>query len=856
MSTLPIFEVIDEIRSALASGDELVVEAAPGAGKTTQVPLALLKSSWLGSSQIVMLEPRRVAARAAAERMAQLLGEKVGETVGFRIRHENRTGLLTKIIVVTEGILTRWLQQDPALENVGLVIFDEFHERNLDADLGLALCLQARQLFREEQPLKLLVMSATLDGSAISKLLRDAPVVKSKGRSYPIELNYSDTDINRKNIIPAVTSVLGEALQSDSGNILVFLPGKSEIEKVRAALKGKTETSDIVLPLHGGLSLEDQQRAIAPLDESSRQLRKIVLATDIAETSLTIEGIKTVIDSGLARKPEYDPRTAMTRLATKKVSLSSATQRAGRAGRLGPGKAYRLWTKHDETQFKRYPEAEILNTDLCAFCLQYLQWGVHHPSELDLLDQPGKGAIEQAITLLKSLGAIDNKQGTVRLSEHGHAMASFPAHPRLAHMLIAGQSIGQLELAAKIAAVLQERAPIKTFSADLNESLALLSLPHSNEAMNPAIKNWQARVQKQANQYIKLGQKFTTKSNISLHEVDYAPFLLARAFPDRIARKSDKSTIYKLTNGRQCKLNSDDPLQNSEWLVIPELGGVSGSQIDHVYRAIEFSPHLFDEALVDLVETKTHISWNTASDRLEAERQCFIEKLCIRRSVSTQITPEERSQAVIEYLRESELKPLNWDRKSKTLCDRVSFIRTYINSDELAPWPDFSQQHLCSTIETWLAPFVISVNRLSDVKKLNIFEILLTRLDWSQQKKLDELAPEYIQVPSGSRIRVDYAYNPPVLAVKLQEMFGTNTNPSLMAGRVSLSLHLLSPAGRPLQITQDLENFWRNGYADVKKEMKGRYPKHPWPEKPEEAEATRFTKKRAASKKTTRGSSD
>lgn len=851
MNQLPIESVLPDITSALQNRNELVLEAAPGAGKTTRVPLALLSETWLKNQQIIMLEPRRVAARAAAERMAEMLNEPVGETVGYRIRHENKTSSKTKIIVVTEGVLTRWIQQDPSLDGIALVIFDEFHERNLDSDLGLAFCLQARELFREDEPLKILIMSATLDGTAVAKLLNDAPVVRSEGRSFPVDIHHTAGLKNRKNISSDITQAVLSALNERSGNILVFLPGKAEIEQVRIKLKSNVEKDVAILPLHGSLKLDDQRAAILPLNKEGHFNRKIVLATDIAETSLTIEGIHTVIDSGLVRVAEYDARTATTRLNTKRISLASAAQRAGRAGRLGPGCAIRLWRKQDESQFEKYSTPEILNTDLSGFTLQLFNWGETQPDALKLLDTPKKGAYEQSVSLLTSLGALEeHKHRHASLTKHGRTMSQLPVHPRIAHMLIRGAELGFKTEAIQIAAVLSERNSIKNDGSDF---LLRLNRAFDSASTPPHIKNWKANIARQEKQLHRLTSKLLSQKASSEYDyLDRIALLLAYAFPDRIACRLENgagfNTAYKLSNGRQAALKQDDVLQNSRWLVVAEIGGFTESDYDQIYSAHRLDKHLFETALKPLISTNKSVVWDTQKNRFIGEEKYTIGKLTLKKEPLTNIKPEQKHTAIIRYIASTNLQALNWDKKSRSLQNRVELIRRYTlegNQTTTNEWPNFSERALIDTLESWLGPFIARVSTLSDIKKLSVFDMLFAQISWQQKTELETLAPERYTVASGSSVALDYTNDVPVLAVKLQEMFGCSESPRILNNTLCVSVHLLSPAGRPLQITQDLSGFWKNSYNEVKKEMKGRYPKHPWPDDPTTALATRFTKKRA-----------
>jgi len=808
---LPIAEVLDALAAALAEGDEAVLEAPPGAGKTTVVPLALLGCDWLGTQKILMLEPRRMAARAAATRMAELLGEKPGETVGYRVRLETRVSAATRIEVITEGILTRMLQSDPALEGVGLVIFDEFHERSLDSDLGLALALQGRELFRDGAPLKLLVMSATLDGAAVASLLGDAPVLSSAGRQFPVEVHYGKPWQPRQSVVEPVVAALRQVMaRPETGSVLVFLPGQAEIHRVADALDNHpptpmgSEGGVIIAPLYGGLSLEEQQRAIAPAPAGSR---KIVLATNIAETSLTIDGITTVVDSGLAREPAYDPGTGMTRLQTRRISQDSATQRMGRAGRLGPGYCYRLWSEEQQTQLVAHGTPEILQADLTPLALQLLAWGVSDPAELHWLDAPPTGPWAQALDLLQRFGAATRTdEGSWRITADGEQMARLPLHPRLAHMLVCAARWDALDSACELAARVTERG---------------------------------GRAREQAKQFKRLCRDLPRGSAQSVDEGT----LLATAYPDRIAkRRQARGNSYQLSNGRSAALDPADPLCNAQWLVVSELGGRVGQSEDRIYHAVALDPAVFDGQLADLVAAVDEADWDEHAGRFVAHRQRRVGALVLSSEDRKSVSAEIREAAILALVRRRGLDLLPWSDELRQWRARVQLLHDTLGS----PWPDLADAALLSSLEQWLAPYLTGVTTLGDLARLDMAAILQALLPWPLPRELDELAPRSIEVPSGSNIRIDYTQAPPVLAVKLQEMFGCESTPCVAGGRVPLLIHLLSPARRPLQVTQDLASFWRNGYESVRKEMKGRYPRHPWPDDPLKALPTAKTKRRLA----------
>ncbi len=842
MSPLPILEVIAELKSVLRQRDELVLEAPPGAGKTTQVPLSLLDEDWLGGQKIVMLEPRRLAARAAAERMAQTLGERVGQTVGYRVRFDTKVSASTRIEVVTEGILSRMLQDDPSLEDIGLLIFDEFHERSLDADLGLALALQGRELFGDlrEQPLKLMLMSATLDGERMSELLNDAAVVRSHGKMFPVAVNYGAPYEYGERIVPRLVQAVLQALEDETGSLLVFLPGQGEIRQAHQQLKERLESrSDILLaPLFGDLSLSEQRRAIAPCEPG---LRKIVLATSIAETSLTIDGVRVVIDSGLSRLPAFDPNTGMTRLHTQRLSKASATQRMGRAGRLESGVCYRLWSQTQQDELRAFTPPEIQQADLAPLVLQLLQWGVNDPTELNWLDIPAKAPYQQALDLLIRLKAVETTQttGQYQLTSHGEAMTALPAHPRLAHLILMGQHYGLANLACDLAALLSERDPIYQGAADIQLRLQLL---RGERSADRGQKSLMQRIKQQAKQFHRLLPKTTPECTVeNISDDRWIGFLLACAYPDRIGQaRRQGGGDYKLSNGRSASFASVDSLQQRSWLVIANLGGRKDQSVDRIFLATPLDESLFDDELADLVENRTHVEWSKQQDKLVAEKQLCVGELVLKRKTLNNLDAETKRDALLELVRQRGLSLLNWSNELRQWCARIELLRS-VDSD--SGWPDMSDEGLLSNIEDWLAPYLDPINHIKGFSALDLKSILSARLPWPLPKTLDEQAPLRFGVPSGSNISIDYTQNPPVLAVKLQEMFGCESTPTIAKGRIALMVHLLSPAKRPLQVTQDLAGFWRGSYEDVKKEMKGRYPKHPWPDNPLEAVATAKTKR-------------
>lgn len=843
MNDLPIDALLPALRDALSTRHEVVLEAPPGAGKTTRVPLALLDAPWLDGQKILMLEPRRLAARAAAERLASELGERVGETVGYRIRLDSKVGPNTRIEVVTEGILARRLQDDPALDGVGLVIFDEFHERSLDADLALALTLNGRAMFRAadsgEAPLKVLLMSATLEGERLSALLGDAPVLRSEGRMFPVDIRWGAPFQPGEWIEPRVVQTVQQALVDEPGSLLVFLPGQGEIRRVAEQLgEALAGRDDILLcPLHGELELSAQRAAIEPAPAGKR---KVVLATNIAETSLTIDGVRVVVDAGLARVPRFDPASGMTCLDTQRISRASATQRAGRAGRLEPGACYRLWSQAQHEQLSAYSSAEILQADLSWLALQLLRWGVA-PQELSWLDVPPPAAYAQALDLLGRLGALDERGA---LNAHGQAMAELPSHPRIAHLLLRGQALGLGALACDLAALLSERDILRGGGADLHSRLTLLS------GESRAARSAQGGVQR-ARQLAKqfhgmIKNRPVTQAVSDPKHPRWLGCLLAFAYPDRIAQQRRAGGAdYRLANGRAAQFGETDALMKYEWLVVADLGSRQGQREERIYLAADLDPALFAGELAEQVQTLEMLDWDEREGALRAERQRKVGELVLERQALATLDEQARCRALVGLVRRKGLELLPWTPELRQWQARVALLRELdMQQQGQSEWPDLSDAALLASLDQWLTPFLSKVNRLSHFAGLDLPSILQTLLPWPLPQRLDELAPRALSVPSGSRIAIDYTENPPVLAVRLQELFGLAATPRIAGGRLGLKLHLLSPARRPVQVTQDLASFWANTYIDVKKDLKGRYPKHYWPDDPLIAEPTARAKPR------------
>jgi ATP-dependent helicase HrpB len=837
---LPVTDILEELKSTLVDRHEAILQAPPGAGKTSLVPLALVGESWLGDKKILMLEPRRIATRAAAHRMADLIQEPVGQTVGYRMRLDTKVSRHTKIEVITEGILTRMLQEDPSLVDVGLVIFDEFHERSLDADLALALCLKGRSLFREDDPLKVLIMSATLDSQKLEELT-GAPVIESEGKKYQVDIIYGKASSPKDPISDkTVAATLNALTDNPNSSILVFLPGQGEIRRVEDSLVLELHSrkiSDVQLrTLYGNLSLEAQQAAIAPVQNAGE--RKIVLATNIAETSLTIEGVDVVIDTGLAREPVFDPTSGMTRLHTRKISQASSTQRMGRAGRLRPGKCYRLWSKSQQDQMAPHATPEILNADLTPLALQLLQWGIDDPKELAWLDPPGSGPWQQAVSLLMKLGALVKSDHGLRLSDHGTQMAKLAAHPRLAHMLLCGKSIGQGGKASLLASILSDRDPFGRDTPDMNERLDILlgkaKCPNQH-------RGWYRRSHQLAEQFSEQIDGLKIESPAQLLQSDQVTgYLIACAYPDRIARRRHAGG-FQLANGRGVSIAGNHALGKSKWLAVAEAGGMAKSTSDMIHSAATLDEALFESILADQVVENTIVEWNGKTKRFVAEQRQQVGALVLSTSKLEKVPAEAKIEALIKHIQTSGLEVLPFTPGLRQWQARVELVRITTGNKD---WPEVSDEQLLASMDDWLAPYLEPINLLSHFKKLDLKSILSALLTWEQNQQLNVLAPQRFQLPSGSSYTLDYTTTPPVLAVKLQEMFGCVDTPAVVSGQVPLTVHLLSPAGRPLQVTQDLAGFWATSYHDVRKEMMGRYPKHPWPEDPQNAAPTKRTKPR------------
>ena len=840
MSSLPIAEVLPAISRTLEAGTSLLLTAPPGAGKTTRVPLALLNAPWLCGKNILLLEPRRLAARAAAHRMADELHEPVGQTVGYRMRLETKVGPTTQIEVVTEGVLTRILQHDPSLEAYGIVLFDEFHERSLQGDLGLALCLETQRLFRPD--LRLLVMSATLDCGPVAELLGGAPLITCEGRMFPVETRYLDHPLTGR-LDVAVAQLIRQSLAHDQGSLLVFLPGMADIRRVERILSGSGLAASVqITPLHGDLPLQAQQAAIRP---ASPGTRKVVLATSIAETSVTIDGVRVVIDAGRARIPRYDPRSGLTRLETMRVTHDAAEQRRGRAGRLEPGICYRVWTEKEHAMLTAHRMPEILEADLTPLMLDLAQWGAHGPEEFSWLTPPPSGAVAQARDLLTQLGAFSNEG---RLTDHGRSMAQLPLHPRLAHMIVRAGPLGLAEPACRIAALLSEReiihGPREQQQADVQVRLDILWGRHEplGLTVNRAVVE---RVRHTAQLWHRqLHGRFDTGHPHRRDPSHAVGLLLALAYPDRIAqRQPGEAARYRLVNGRGAQFAGPDTLASEPFLVIADLDG--SSQWAGIHLAAAITQEEIETLYRDQLVVEESVVLDGSSGAVRAVRQHRLGSVILRESRLS--SPDQQSivNALIQGIQKEGLERLSFANALQQWRARVMWIRSVEGPQ--SDWPDLSEETLLATLESWLGPYLAGMTTLDRVKRLDLTTPLQGLLTYDQQRRLDRLAPTHVTVPSGSRLPIEYERSAvPILEVRLQEMFGCQDTPRVAGGKIPVMLHLLSPAKRPVQVTQDLAGFWKRAYHDVRKELRGRYPKHHWPEDPLSAPPTAKAKRRGS----------
>ncbi|MDQ0195004.1 ATP-dependent helicase HrpB [Paenibacillus wynnii] len=875
MDNLPIMQVLPELIHILRSSRAAVLIAEPGAGKTTATPPAFLNEPWLEGKTILMLEPRRLAARSAAVFMSAALGERVGQTVGYRMRMDSKVSKNTRIIVVTEGVLTRMLQSDPSLGDVGLLIFDEFHERSLHADLGLALALEAQSVLRED--LRILIMSATLDGDRVSAFLGGVPVVDCPGRSYPVETIYAPTSGNLP-LEKHASAAVRRALAEQSGDILLFLPGEREIRRTQRELELSILPERTVLrPLYGQLSQELQDLAVAAAIQGQR---KVVLATSIAETSLTIQGVRTVIDTGLRRTQVFSPRTGMPRLETVPVSKASADQRRGRAGRTAPGVCYRLWSQEEHHRLPDDNIPEMMETDLAQLALELAVWGVRDPAALQWLDAPPAAPFAQGAALLRQLGALDARGA---ITPHGRSMAALGAHPRIAHMLLRALELGAAPLACRLAALLGERDPFRgpaALDCDLTLRVeSLLRFEHSAAdagGVDPAaLRVIQRESRNYLQQLLSVGSAAATYAlsspeHLSLPSperqspssqdrhspsppdrhtpsqadrlsmsspVDFSltGLLLSFAYPDRIGQKRDEGA-FVLSGGRGAAMSKGQPMERSPYIVAAAVDDrvVQGKII--LAAAMEETQLL--EFHAENITEATEVYWDSESSSVKARSRTMFGNLILKETSHNRPTPEETEEVLLTVIAEKGLDVLPWEKGVLQLRQRMMFMQAFRKD-----WPEMSDEALIGSLDTWLKPYLQSMRSMRDLNRIPLNRALEGMLDWNQRQILDKEAPTHITVPSGSRVPVDYE-NPeaPVLAVRLQEMFGQVDTPMLGGGRIAVVLHLLSPARRPMQVTSDLASFWRSTYFEVKKDLKGRYPKHYWPDDPLQAAPTNRTR--------------
>ena len=846
-SGLPIDEALPALRAALGTRRAGVLQAPPGAGKSTVVPLALLEEPWARGKRLIMLEPRRLAARAIAERMAHTLGESVGRTVGYRMRFDTRISRDTRIEVVTEGVLTRLLQSDPALEGAAAVIFDEFHERSLQADLGVALALDAREHLTPE--LRLLVMSATLDGAAVARLLEDAPLVTAHGRIFPVQTRYAGKGLPALPEAPSgprpqesperlIAQLVSRALHEERGDVLVFLPGAGEIRRVQSRLSAAQLGSGVqVLPLFGELASEEQDAALAP---AASGVRKVVLATNIAETSLTIPGVRVVVDSGLVRRACFDPVTGMSRLETQRISRASADQRQGRAGRLAAGVCYRAWSEGAHSSLAAFTAPEILDADLAPLALELASWGARDAAALRWLDPPPAAQLGSARDLLERLGALDSAAG---ITAHGRELTRVAAHPRLAHMLLRARVLGALPLAAQLAALLSERDLLRagagTRDADIRARLEVMCGEDRAAALDrPALQ----RARRAARDLERQADESGGAAGAGRADTGADPgLLLAFAYPDRIGRRRAGGVgRFVLANGRGAAFAGPQGLARQELIVAVDLD--DRERDARILLAAPLQRHDLTEHFADRIRRRESVQWSTREQAVIARRTVELDALLLEEQPLAQVPAEAARGAMLTGVRELGIAALPWDRDARDLQARIEFVRAALVGAQAAqpPWPEVSDAALGATLETWLTPWLDGVTRREHLARVPLTDALRARLTSEQRRALEEWAPASLTMPSGSRIRVDYLDDSaPAVSVRLQEVFGLADTPRLGRGRVPVTFRLLSPARRPVQVTRDLASFWRGAYTQVRKDLRGRYPKHDWPENPLEAQPTR-----------------
>ena len=817
--------VLDELARTLAGNNAAVLVAPPGAGKTTRVPLALLDEPWRKDSKIIVLEPRRIAARASAERMAQSLGERVGETVGYRVRFGSKVSRATRIEVVTEGIFSRQILDDPELTGVAAVLFDEFHERSLDGDLGLALARDAQTGLRED--LRIVVMSATLDGARVAKLLGEAPVVASEGRAFAVETRYlgrkADAPLERQ-----MADAIAMALRADAGSVLAFLPGAAEIRRTQNLLGERNhDTSVEIVPLFGALDTAVQDRAIAPPPKGRR---KVVLATSIAETSLTIEGVRIVVDSGMARVPRYEPDIGLTRLETVRASRAAVDQRRGRAGRTEAGVCYRLWDEPQTAALAAYTQPEILSADLSSLVLDLAQWGVSDPAELAFLDSPPLPALKEARSLLRELGALD---GEGRITAEGKSLRALALPPRLARMIVDSHRLGAGREAAEIAAVLTERG-LGGDSVDLDARLDLFRRDRSQRASSA-----RALAQRWASQVAATENAASAPSPYPQGGAELTSgVMLALAFPDRVARNRGDGS-FLLANGRGAAVDRASALARAPYIAVAELTGTAAQ--GRILLAAPITHAEIEQYFADHIETADETSFDRGAMALRARRKKRLHAITLSEAPLALAPSAETARVLADGLIAAGLDKLPWSNALKQWRDRVMFLR----KAEGAPWPDLSDEALAAEREQWLVPALFEKTALKDFSAADLSQAVMALLPWELRARLEREAPTHFEAPTGTLVPIDYeAEQGPTIAVRLQELFGLNTHPSIAKGAVPLVVELLSPAQRPVQVTRDLPGFWSGSYAAVRSDLRGRYPRHPWPEDPASAMPTRRVKPR------------
>ena len=849
-SGLPIDVTLPALREALARSSSAVLQAPPGAGKSTVVPLALLDEPWARDKRILMLEPRRLAARAVAQRMSQTLGEPVGRTVGYRMRMDTRVSRDTRIEVVTEGVLTRMLQNDPALEGIAAVIFDEFHERSLQADLGLALVLDARENLTPD--LKVLVMSATLDGEAVARLLNDAPIVTSEGRTFPVESRFSGKGAPTLPGPPfgpggpvdspekITTQLVLRALREETGDVLVFLPGAREIRRVQSLLEAAEPAGSIrILPLFGELAPEDQDAALTP---SPGGTRKVVLATNIAETSLTIQGVRVVVDSGLVRRSIFDPSTGMSRLETQRISRASADQRQGRAGRTEPGVSYRAWSEGAHRSLAPFTSPEIVEADLIPLALELASWGTRDPGTLRWLDAPPAAMLASARDVLEKLGALDSDG---RITPHGREMASIGVHPRFAHMLLKARAMGRLPLAADLAALLGERDLLRGASGARDADIRTRIEVMRGEGSPPGIDRFGLqRARRAAKDLLRQatagGANNSTSQNrqSDAYGAEDVGVVLAFAYPDRIGRRrAGADGRFTLANGRGAHFADPQGLAKQEFLVAVDLD--DRERDARILLAAPLTRADIEEHMSERLRRRESVEWSSREQAVIARRTVELDAIVLEEKPLPEIPIEAARTAMLVGVRELGIDALPWTRETRDLQARIEFVRKLRDPPD-ASWPAVSDADLAESVETWLTPWLDGITRKEHLTRIPLMDVLRSLLTWEQQRELDSLAPTHLQVPSGSQIRIDYLDpSAPAVSVRLQEVFGLDATPRIGGSRTPVTFKLLSPAQRPVQVTRDLASFWRGSYADVRKDMRGRYPKHYWPENPLEARPKR-----------------